>query len=445
MNSDFIFKKAVNLHLSKKFSEAEELYKKILKKDPNHLIASNNLASIYNYYNEYQKAKNLLEYILKLKPNDTDALNNYGNSLKGLNCFEEALFFYKKTLELKPDFIDAINNMGNCLTAMGNFEGAFKSFNKALSINQNHVNANWNLGLLQLLNGDFKNGWKNYEWRKKRNTVKNKYIQNLDKEWVGQTSIKNKKIYIYKEQGLGDYIQFSRYLLSINKLGAQIILDTPTSLKELIKTIEINFEFIDKLKDHSFDFYCSIMSLPFAFKTNIETIPNKTPYLLAEKNKEILWKEKIKNNTKKIGLCWSSYSNNLTVLNKNIPLKKLIPILELPFSFHSLQIEIDENDKKIFNQYKNLFNHKKEIIGFDNTAALIKNLDVVITIDTSIAHLAGALGKKVWILLPFIPDFRWMLNIDKSPWYPSAKLFRQTKFNDWDQIIQLVKNELKQI
>ena len=445
MNTDLIFKKAVNLHLSKKLSEAEELYKKILKINPNNLVASNNLASIYNYKKNHEKAKNLLEYVLKIKPSDTDALNNYGNALKGLNRFEEALLYYKKSLELKPDFIDAINNMGNCLTSIGRLDEAIKSFKKALSINSNHINSNWNLSLLQLLVGDFEEGWKNYEWRKKRKATKNKYIQNLNKEWDGRASLKNKKIYIYKEQGLGDYIQFSRYLLSIKKLGAHIILDTPNSLKKLIKSLEIKFEFIDELKDQSFDFYCSIMSLPFAFKTNFETIPNKTPYFFVEKNKEILWKQKIKNDTKKIGLCWSGNSKNLTVFNRNIPLKKLVPLFELPFSFHSLQIEIEENEKKIFNQHKNFFNHKKEIIGFDNTAALINNLDLVITVDTSIAHLAGSLGKKVWIMLPFIPDFRWLLKIDWSPWYPSARLLRQTKFNDWDEIITLIQKDLKKV
>ena len=445
MDINLVLKKAVNLHLSKKLDEAEELYKKILKNNPNHLDALNNLASIYNYKKKHEQAKDLLEIVLKNQPNNTDALNNYGNTLKGLNFFKEALVFYEKSILLKPDFVDALNNKGNCLTSIGKLKDAFKVFNEAITINPNHINSNWNLGLLQLLTGDFKNGWKNYEWRKKRNLIKNNYIQDLKKEWLGKSSIKNKKIYIYKEQGLGDYIQFSRYLLLINKLGAKIILDTPVSLKKLIETIGINFEFIDEIQDQSFDFYCSIMSLPYIFKTNLQTIPNKIPYLFADKTKELFWKEKIKNNKKKIGLVWSGNSKNLTIFNRNISLQKLTPILDLPFSFHSLQIEIAEHEKKIFNKYKNLNNHKNEIIGFHNTAALISNLDLVITIDTSIAHLAGALGKKVWILLPFISDFRWLMNTDRSPWYPNVKLFRQTKFNSWDEILLLLKSELEKI
>lgn len=445
MNSNLAIKKAVNLHLAKKFSEAEELYKKILKNNPNNLAVLNNLSSIYNYKKKHDQAKNLLEKVLKQKPDYIEALNNYGNALKGLNSFEEALIVYKKTLKIKPDFIDAINNMGNCLTSIGRLDEAMECFKKALSVNPNHVNSKWNLGLLQLLVGDFENGWLNYECRKKMNIVNNNYIKSHNKEWDGQASLKNKKIYIYKEQGLGDYIQFSRYLLSLKKLGAHIILDTPYSLKKLIKSLEINFDFIDELKDQTFDFYLSIMSLPFVFKTNLKTIPKQIPYLFADKNKDILWNKKIKNDNKKIGLCWSGNSKNLNLLNRNIPLKKLIPILELPYLFHSLQIEIEENEKKIINQYKNFFDHRNEIIGFDNTAALINNLDLVITIDTAIAHLAGALGKKVWILLPHIPDFRWLLKNDQSPWYASAQLFRQSKLNNWDDVVTIVKKNLKYI
>ena len=445
MDINLVLKKAVNLHLSKKLDQAEELYKKILKYNPNHLDALNNLASIYNYKKKHEQAKDLLEFVLKIQPNNTDALNNYGNALKGLGFFNEALVFYEKSILLKPDFVDALNNKGNCLTSIGKLKDAFKVFNEAITINPNHINSNWNLGLLQLLTGDFENGWKNYEWRKKRILIKNNYIQDLNKEWLGKSSIKNKKIYIYKEQGLGDYIQFSRYLLLINKLGAKIILDTPVSLKKLIQTIGIKFEFINEIKDQSFDFYCSIMSLPYIFKTNLQTIPNKIPYLFADKTKEQWWKEKINNKKKKIGLAWSGNSKNLTIFNRNISLQKLTPILDLPFSFHSLHIEIAEHEKKIFNKYKNLNNHKNEIIGFHNTAALISNLDLVITIDTSIAHLAGALGKKVWLLLPFISDFRWLMNTDSSPWYPNIKLFRQTKFNSWDQILLLLKSELEKI
>ena len=444
MDLDLIFKKAVNLHLSKKFDEAEKLYEKILKKNSSYFSASNNLAAIYNFKKKHQKAKYLLEDVLKAQPKNIDAINNYGNSLKGLYHFEEALRFYEKAITLKPDFVDALNNKGNCLTSIGEIKEAIKTFEKALNINPRHVNSNWNLGLLQLLIGDFEKGWKNYEWRKKK-LLKNKYIQTSTIEWLGQNSIENKKIYVYKEQGLGDYIQFSRYLFLIKKLGAKIILDTPSSLKPIINTLGIDFKFIYDLEDQNFDFYCSIMSLPYIFKTNLHNIPNKIPYLFVDKEKEQNWKEKIKNNKKKIGLVWKGNSNNLTVLNRNINLKELIPILKLPFSFHSLQIEIEEDEKIIFKQFNNFFNHKKDILGFHETAALINNLDLVITIDTSIAHLAGALGKKVWILLPFIPDFRWMLNTDKSPWYPSAKLFRQTKFNSWDEVIKLLTIEMKKL
>tara|TARA_A100001011_G_scaffold144014_1_gene152167 strand:+ start:18 stop:599 length:582 start_codon:yes stop_codon:yes gene_type:complete len=186
------------------------------------------------------------------------------------------------------------------------------------------------------------------------------------------------------------------------------------------------------------------MSLPYIFKTEHRSIPSPVPYLYVDKNKDSFWKAKIKDKKiKNIGLMWSGNKNTGTLLNnRHIPLRKLKTILDLPFNFYSLQINIEENDKKIIKQTKNLFIQKNEIIGFDNTAALINNLDLVISVDTSVAHLAGALGKEVWIFIPFAPDFRWLLNRVDTPWYPTAKLFRQTKLDNWDEVINIVKKKL---
>ena len=439
MDSEKLLNQAVNLHRNGELKDAIELYKKILKEKPNAYAAANNLALIYNYQKKYLEALTLLENILKAQPNNLRAITNYGNSLAGLNRYDEAIYNYKKALELKPDFVDAIGNLANCQVLLNLFEDASNNFQKALKINPNSVDAHLNYALLQLRNGNFKEGWKQYEWRKKKTINKNKHIRKQGQEWFGKDILKDKNIYIYREQGLGDYIQFSRYLILINKLGGKIILDTPKSLKSLIETLKINFEYIDNLKEVKFDFYCSIMSLPFVFNTDLDTIPNKNSYLFANNEKEIFWKKKINNNKiKKIGLAWSGDKQ----YNRHIPLDKFKGILSLPYEFYSLQIEYDDDDEKIINEKKNLFCQKKDIVGFDNTAALISNLDLVISIDTSIAHLSGALGKEVWILLPFVPDFRWLINREDSPWYATAKLFRQTKINNWDEIIDVVKNKL---
>ena len=443
MDSEKLLNQAVNLHRNGKLDSAIDLYIRILKEKPNAYAAANNLALIYNFQKKYLEALTLLENVLKAQPNNLRAITNYGNSLQGLNRYDEAIYNYKKVLEIKPDFIDAIGNLANCQVLLSRFEEASNNFQKILKMNPNSVEAHINYGLIQLKNGNFKEGWKNYEWRKKKSINKNKHIGEQDREWSGEENLKDKTIFIYNEQGLGDYIQFSRYLILIYKMGGKIILDTPESLKSLIKTLEINFTHIDNLKEVKFDFYCSIMSLPFVFNTDLNNIPNKNFYLFANKEKELFWKKRInKNKSKKIGLAWSGDKIHGRFPNKHIPLAKFEEILDLPYDFYSLQIKYDDGDEKIINEKKNFFCQKKEIIGFDNTAALINNLDLVITLDTSIAHLSGALGKETWILLPYVADFRWLINREDSPWYSAVKLFRQTKIDNWDEIIDIVKNKL---
>ena len=444
MNLELIFKKALKFHLEGKLKIAEDLYKKIVKKKPDALVALNNLASIQNVKYNYNEAIKILRNVINLKPDYLEAINNNGIALNGIGNHEEAILNYEKALRLKPDFDSAINNLGKCQISLNLLEKASENFEKALKINPSNHKARWNLGFVQLLKGNFKDGWKNYEYRKRIKKNKNLFLADNAKEWFGTNIITNKSIYIYTEQGLGDYIQFSRYLILINKLGAKIILDTPQSLRNIIETIGVDFDYLEKLKTKNYDFYCSIMSLPYIFKTEYRSIPSSVPYLYVNKNKDSFWKVKIKDKKiKNIGLMWSGNKKTGTLLNnRHIPLRKLKTILDLPFNFYSLQINIEENDKKIIKQTKNLFIQKNEIIGFDNTAALINNLDLVISVDTSVAHLAGALGKEVWIFIPFAPDFRWLLNRVDTPWYPTAKLFRQTKLDNWDEVINIVKKKL---
>lgn len=443
MNLEFIFKKALKFHLEGKLKIAEDLYKKIIKKKPDALVVLNNLASIENVKYNYNGAIKILRNVINLKPDYLEAINNYGIALNGIGNHEEAILNYEKALRLKPDFVDAINNLGKCQISLNLLEKASENFKKVLKINPSNHESRWNLGFVQLLKGNFKDGWKNYEYRKRIKKNKNLFLADNAKEWFGRDIITNKSIYIYTEQGLGDYIQFSRYLILINKLGAKIILDTPHSLRNIIKTMGIEFDYLEKLKNKNYDFYCSIMSLPYIFKTEYRSIPSHIPYLHVDKNKDSFWKAKIKDKKiKNIGLMWSGNKEIVPLHKKHIPLLKLKNILDLPFNFYSLQINTEENDKKIINQTKNLFIQKNEIKGFDNTAALINNLDLVISVDTSVAHLAGALGKEVWIFIPFAPDFRWLLNRVDTPWYPTAKLFRQTKLDNWDEVINIVKNKL---
>ena len=479
MNKNKALQKAINLHLSGKNVEASKAYNALLVSEPSNLIALNNLASLLNVSGEYEKAKLLLNRALYIKPNYIDALNNLGISMKLSKEFSEAVKIFEKIINLKPDFVKALINLGNSLQSLNRFEDALKIYKKAsiiqpestevlyneatclnelnyhkqailnykkiLKINPNFIEAKWNLAFIQLLKGNYKDGWENHEIRKKRDKTKNDYRKLIeDKNWLGKEKLKDKTIYVLSEQGLGDYIQFCRYLPMLKNLGAKIIVDTPESLDKIIRTMKVEFTHIAELKKVKFDYNCLLLSLPLALNTKLETIPNKTPYLFTPKDKKDYWREKLgKKSRKRIGLMWNGNPENENNHNRSINLKKLIKLLDLPYEFHSLQINHNKFELEIIKKYENLFIHEDEIKGFDKTAGLIESMDLIISVDTSVAHLSGALNKMVWILLAFTPDYRWLLNQDNSPWYPSAKLYRQSKKGDWDNVIENIRGDLK--
>ena len=476
MDSNFLLKKSIKNHLQGKIDKAELGYKKIIKAEPNNILANNNLASLMNVKKKYKEALILLDNILNLKPNFIDALNNKGISLMGLNNYEEAIEIYNKLLELKPDFLKAIINKANCLKLTGyqeealryykkvtdiepknieaifnsaicyfelnEFKDAEKLYNKAINLKPDFIDANFGLSIIKLLNGNYEDGLALYEWRKKRSSFKRYDFYNSKTEWLGDEDLNNKTIFITREQALGDYIQYCRYFKLIEKMGAKIILDVPEQLISMINNMGINYTTFDSIKKTKFDYYCPIASLPYAFKTTLKTIPNEVPYLFTPKNKKNFWEKKLNKNKIKIGLKWSGNPKYSDDKNRSTTLDKFLPLFELPYEFHSLHIEYTPSDEKTMINISNLFCHKNEIVGLDNTAGLIEAMDLVISVDTGIVQLCGALGKKFWNLLPYTSDHRWMLKRNDSPWFPTAKLYRQEKKNDWDKVISKVKKDL---
>jgi ADP-heptose:LPS heptosyltransferase len=262
--------------------------------------------------------------------------------------------------------------------------------------------------------------------------------------WRGQDDIRGKKILIHSEQGLGDSIQFIRYLDQIHQLGAEIILEVPKTLATLATTIKTPLTVIEKgSKLPEFDAYCPLLSLPYVFKTTVDTIPSVVPYLSADKKKVSEWNNRLGVKTRKrIGLVWSGSAVHQNDHNRSIPLEVFTDLLKLPVEWHSLQNEYRTEDKNFLDSHPEVRQHQEELGDFADTAALIECMDLMISVDTSVAHLAGALGKTTWILLPFIPDFRWMLEREDCPWYPTAKLLRQDEERDWKKVIMKLMREL---
>ena len=433
--------KALNRH-----DEALASYAQALKLQPAHAEAHfNNQGNSLQALNRHDEALASYAQALKLQPDYAEALNNQGYSLKALNLYDEALVSYAQALKLQPDYAEALNNQGNCLQALNRHDEALASYAQALKLQPDYADAYWNLSLLQLLQGNYKEGWQNYEWRKKiAKKTKNGYSSLPQQQaWLGMQDLKDKNILISKEQGLGDYIQFCRYLPMIQELGGKIILDTPKSLRPLIDTLGIDKTYTDELEKVQFQYHCAIMSLPLAFKTKLGTIPNQGTYLFTPDDKKKYWQEKLgKKTTPRIGLVWSGNESHVNDLNRSLSLEQLKPWLDLPYEFHSLQIDYRKHDIKLLPTFPNLYCHEKDIEDFTDTAGLIESMDLIISVDTSVAHLAGAIGKKILILLPYASDFRWLVGRPDSPWYPTARLFRQPAIDNWESVVKEIKQLL---
>ena len=439
--------KGVALHRQGKLGDAKQIYEKILQKQSNNYDAIQLLGSIYNQIKLPEMSLKYFDKALKINKTNPAVYNNRGNAFQALKRFGDALKSYEEALKLKPDHAEAYNNLGKTLQELERFEDALKSYEEALKLKPDYAEATWNKSLLLILIGDYLDGWTLYESRLEKEDTKKDYPSYPQIAWRGQENIQGKKILISSEQGLGDTIQFVRYLEKIHQLGAEIVLQVPKTLSNITSTIGAPITVIDnKSKLPEFDAYCPLLSLPHVFKTTVETIPASVPYLFADQQKVSEWDQELGVKTiTRIGLVWSGAAGHKNDHNRSIPLELLTNLIDLPVEWHSLQKEYRAEDKKVLKSITALKQHQDHLEDFTDTAALIECMDLVISVDTSVAHLAGALGKPVWILLPFVPDYRWMLEREDCPWYPTAKLLRQDETRDWRQVINRVASSLRSI
>jgi len=403
--------------------------------------AYNNRGNVLHRLKRYNEALADFTEAIRIDPSYADAHNNKGNALKELGYFDQALNSYDEALKINSKYFQAYNNKGNVLKDLKRFDEALINYSNAIEINSEYPPALWNKGLVFLMLGNYQEGWKLYEWRKKTEELKEIFYQLPQLEWLGTESIKGKKLLIYPEQGFGDFIQFVRYLPAVKSLGVDIILETPSPLFSLMTTIDVPITLVRKGDPlPNFDAYCPIMSLPFIFKTGVSDIPRKVPYLYPDLEKVSKWRARLGKSEKlRVGLVWSGAERHKNDHNRTVRLEQLASLFELSIEWHSLQKEYRDSDVQQLSFFSFIHQHQTQLADFSDTAALIQCMDLVITVDTSVAHLAGALNKKVWILIPFVPDFRWMLERHDSPWYPTATLFRQTNRNDWETVIEKVK------
>ena len=365
----------------------------------------------------YLLGLSLLHFVLESAPNFAAWHSNLGNVLEGLHRLEEALASYDRAIALEPDFIDANYNHGRNLLRQGNFA----------------------------------QGWEKFEYRWKSPILaKNVCIPRnfLRPLWLGNESLHGKTILLHAEQGLGDTLQFCRYIACVVATGARVIVEVPEPLIYLLHAsiAGVAHWYAKGVELPDFDYHCPLLSLPLAFHTRLGTIPAQIPYLCADANKVQHWQLLLGGKTKpRIGLAWSGRPEHQNDHNRSLRLADLIAYLPAQFDYVCLQKEVRDVDKFTLQTTPQIRSFCDALTDFTDTAALIQNMDLIISVDTSIAHLAGALGKPLWLLLLWVPDWRWMLDRTDSPWYPSARLFRQPARGDWAQVLQQIGEELLMI
>ena len=432
----------------KHFDDALLNYNKAIELKSSYAEAFFNRATVLNKLENFNEALKNYDKAIELKSDYFTAYSNRGIVLHDLERFDEAINSFNKAIQLKDDYAEAYNFRGVALLYLARFNEACKSYDKAIQLKPNYIEAILHKSFLKLLLGNYSEGWDLYESRKYKQDLKKNYFPESKEGWLDKDYIKGKKILVYSEQGLGDTFQFCRYLPLLKKLKPKSIffyLDSP--LVSVFSNFDKEITIIEKGKkiDEEIDLLYPLLSLPLLFKTRLNNIPNNFPYIIPNSDKNSYWFHKLKKNkNRKIGLVWAG-SKNKNINNRSLSLKQFSSILKLPFEFHSIQKEIRASDQEELDKYKNLQQHQNDLIEFSDTAAILNQMDLIISVDTSVAHLAGALAKRVWILLNYIPDFRWMLDREDSPWYPNARLFRQPKIDDWNSVIKKIEKELKNI
>ena len=446
----FLMAQGLALHQQGKFNEAKAIYEKVLAIEINNFEALLLLGTLSAQTKEFTRAVDFLAAALKMNPNHAVCYSNRGNALKELKRLDEALASYDKAISIKPDYAEAYSNRGNALKELKRLDEAIASFDKAISIKPDYAEAYWNLSLCHLLNGNFKDGWQGYEWRWKRKDIsKTGGIRNFPQPlWLGEQCLKDKTILLYAEQGLGDTIQFCRYVPIVAKHGAKVILEVSRPLVKLLKNLEGVNQIIAKGDTlPKFDFQCPLLSLPLAFKTTLNTIPSVLQNIINDAENVTKWQTKLGEKSKRrVGLVWSSVSSFKNDHIRSMTLLELLSALPKEgFEYICLQKEIKEIDKDTLKANPQIKFFGDLLNDFSDTAELIECLDLVISTCTSVPHLSCSMGKETWLMLSYVPDWRWLLDREDSPWYPSAKLNRQEKIGSWHGVLEKVKFDLEKL
>jgi tetratricopeptide (TPR) repeat protein len=428
-----------------RLEEAVSAGRRAVELQPNYPQALNNLGIAYYDQEKYEEAAECYRRAIAQDPNFAEAHSNLGNALRARHKLDEAIAAYNRAIQLKPAYADAIANYASVLHLGGRIDDAIATYKRALALDPVQANAHSGIGLLWLTKGDYENGWFGYEWRLR--CAETRYRPPPGPMWEGD-DLGGRRILITAEQGYGDAIQFCRYLPMVRDRGGTVVFPAPAAVRSLIACsmpwAEVPIAAGQRLP--VYDCHCPLLSLPQRMQTRPETIPSAVPYLRASPEALARWRERIGQGPElKVGLVWAGNPKQLNDINRSMPSEALLPLIAVDgVRFFSLQVGYRAGELTQMSNGR-VVDLAPSLTDFMETAGAVGNLDLVLTVCTSVAHLVGGMAKPMWVALSWNPDWRWGSNREDCAWYPTARLFRQRRRREWGSVVESLAAELRAV
>ncbi len=442
--ADAYSNRAIALQAVGRLEAAVDSYGQAIGIQPLSAQAHNNLGVALKDLKRTAMAVARFDKAIAIHPAYYEAHNNQGNALREQRQTQVAIASYNEAIRIKPDYAQAYSNRGIAHKELQQLDAALASYDQAIALEPGYADAYWNKGIALLLGGDFARGWPLYEWRHKALESTHPQRQFGQPLWLGQGGLQGKTLLLHSEQGLGDTLQFIRYAPLLAEQGARVVVELPRALMALLAGMQGVSQFIEQGQVlPAYDYHCPLLSLPLAFGTTLASIPAPAAYVRSLPSKRAQWAATLGAKTGlRIGIAWSGSTGHKNDHNRSITLAELLQHLPPGPQYVSLQKELREVDQATLQANPQLRHFGPDLVDFTDTAALCELMDVVVSVDTSVAHLSAALGQTTWVLLPYSPDWRWLLERSDSPWYPSAQLYRQDSSMRWAGVLQCLRDDV---
>lgn len=420
-------------------------FDRALQLDPRNANVLQNRGNALKLLRRFDEAIETFGRAITLSPRNPELHNNLGTVLAETGRFADAVASYDRTLTINPSHADAHENRGNALSWLGRHEDALHAYRRALSLRPDSPDLHYALAYAHLRHGDYREGFKEYEWRLRQPDNISRQADYRRPLWLGTPPLDGKSILLASEQGLGDTLQFARYVPLVAAMGARVVLRVQSPLRALLAALPGVAITIDQDENiPPTDYHCPLPSLPLAFATEIATIPSPGAYIAAPAGRIEPWRERLPQARRRIGIAWRGNPKHRDDRLRSMALAQFAPLLQTPgTAFVSLNPGIPPEEAAALAAMPSVTNLAPDLRDFADTAAVLASLDLVIAVDTAIAHLAGAIGRPVWIMIASSNDWRWLNGREDSPWYPTVRLFRQPAFGDWGSVVARVGRELQ--